>query len=46
VKEQASREWRNWYQNEIDEEITRVDPGIIAIDEGSRLDESIRCHRG
>jgi len=25
VKELLSREWRNWCQNEVDEEIKRVD---------------------
>ena len=25
VKEQVSRKWRNWYQNEVDEEINGVD---------------------
>ena len=25
VKKQVSRKWRNWYQNEVDEEIKKVD---------------------
>jgi len=25
VKEKARRKWRNWYQNEVDEEIKGVD---------------------
>ena len=25
MKEQASRKWRNWHQNEVDEEIKGVD---------------------